>query len=151
VHPIDRFALERQSRALESRTLRARLIDRGEPTHSTLPGQAVLAQFELASGFLLVVSDDYPEEDGITFCLLADDLRVRSERAFRVPYSTFELDAIEWIDERRFVAVFRTAPPGVARRQGFRIRPRGIPLVWPELSLRDPSGWPTARARFEAG
>jgi hypothetical protein len=142
-HELDRFALERHAGAYATWPARSRLLDRGAPTRLALPGYALLHQFQVPGGFLLVLDDDCPHEEVTTFCLVSAELRVLSRRALGVPYGSFYLRAIEWIDARRFVADFG------GDRRGFVLRTRGIPYLLPRLSLRAARGWPEARMRFE--
>ena len=162
MHPIDRFALERHAGPYESWPHRTRLLDRAAPTQLKLGGYALLHQFEMAGGFLLVLDDDCPHEEITSFYLLGPDLRVLSRRWLGVPYGSFFLRAIEWIDERRFVADFsdgeQVAAEQIERssarqptwdRVGFEFRSRGIPFVRPRLGLYADPRWPAPRARFE--
>jgi len=143
MHAIERFSLERHAGPYESWPRRTRLLDAGAPTGLALPAYVLLHQFQVPCGFLLVLDDNCPHEEITTFCLLTADLRVLSRRWLGAPYATFYLDAIEWVDERRFVADFGDC------RRGFVLRSRGIPYLLPRLALRDPRCWPAARVRFE--
>ena len=156
MHAIERFSLERHAGPYESWPRRTRLLDRGAPTGVALPAYVLLHQFEVQRGFLLVLDDDCPHEEITTFCLLSADLRVLSRRWLGVPYGSWFLRAIEWIDERRFVGDFRDDPLAEPRpraectdRVGFVIRSRGIPYLRPRLGMFDARRWPAARARFE--
>jgi hypothetical protein len=162
MHAIDRFSLERHTGPYDTWPRRTLLLDRGTPTKIKLPAFVLLHQFEVPGGYLLVLDDDCPHEEITTFCLLDPHLRVHSRRWIGVPYGSFYLRAIEWIDERRFVADFDwpsddgqpKPPPKPTQwppndRLGFVIRSRGIPYLWPRLAMRDPTRWPPARLRIE--
>jgi hypothetical protein len=143
IHAIERFSLERHAGPYETWPRRTRLLDGGAPTRLALPAYALLHQFQVPCGFLLVLDDDCPNEEITTFCLLSAELRVLSRRWLGVPYGSFFLLAIEWIDARRFVADFGD------ERRGFVLRARGIPYLFPRLSMRAARGWPAAHSRFE--
>jgi hypothetical protein len=164
MHAIERFSLERHAGPYESWPRRTRLFDRGAPTQLAIPAYVLLHQFEVPGGFLLVLDDDCPHEEFTTFCLLGADLRLLSRRWLGVPYASFFLRAIEWVDERRFVADFGDEPAAATAwerarsayhgdwapaRVGFVLRSRGIPYLFPRLALRNPRRWPAACARFE--
>jgi hypothetical protein len=126
-----RFCLERHQGPYETWPLRSRLLDEGRPTRLSLPGYDLIRQYQIDAGYLLVTDYDCPFEESTNFLLLSDDLHPLSRRRLGAPYASLSLEAIEWLDEQRFVAIMH----GGHRWLG-AIRPWGIPFLLPRLRLK---------------
>ena len=90
----------------------------------------MLWQFETSGGYLLITDYDCPFEEITNFALLSTDLRLLSCRWIGVPYESFVLDAVDWLDERRFVATCG------GLWWLFTIRPFGIWYAYPRLGMK---------------
>jgi hypothetical protein len=131
MNPITRFALEEHKGPYEQWPLRSQLFLDGKPTDISLPGYALLHQFETPYGYILVTDYDCWFEEITNFALVSKDLRLLSCRWLGWMYETFFLDRIEWIDERTFIAVIYRE-----RRYRFTIRSWGIPYLRPRLKMQ---------------
>jgi hypothetical protein len=129
--PINRFTLEKHDGPYEAWPLRSRLSMDGKPTDISLPGYALLHQFEIPNGYVLVTDYDCPYEEITNFALISKQLRLQSCRWLGWMYETFLLDRIEWIDDRTFTAFF--CGNFCCR---FTVRSWGIPYIRPRLKLQ---------------
>jgi hypothetical protein len=129
--PIDRFSLEQHAGEYKDWPLRTRVLVDGEPTELFVSGYVLLHQFAVDDGYLLVTDYDCPFEEATVFALVSPDLRLLSHRTVGVAYDTFLLIGLEWTGPRELIATFN---------DGFRmrvtLRRRGIPYLWPRLSVR---------------
>ncbi len=73
---ISRFTLEQHDGPYETWPLRSRLFLDGEPTGISLPGYALLHQFETSNGYVLVTDYDCPFEEITNFILVSKQLRL---------------------------------------------------------------------------
>jgi hypothetical protein len=128
---INRFSLERHHGAYEEWPLRTRLYFDGKPTKVRVPGYSILHQFQIPLGYLLVTDCDCPFEETTSFILVSPTLRLLSFRMLFVPYGSFNLARVEWIDSATFWAVF-------FQEDYWRvtIRSWGIPFFRPRLTIR---------------
>ena len=134
--PINRFTLEKHDGPYETWPLRSRLSLDGKSTDISLPGYALLHQFETSNGYILVTDYDCPYEEITNFALISKQLHVQSCRWLGWMYETFLLDRIEWIDDRTFTAFFCG---NLCCR--LTVRSWGIPYIRPRLKLQlDRSG-----------
>ena len=129
--PVKRFALEQHEGPYEKWPLRSRLFVDGRLSGVSLPGYVLLHQFDTPCGYILVTDCDCPFEEFTYFTLLSHDLRLLSCRCLGLPYVSFLLDKIDWIDERTFIAVFDEHC-----QYHFAIRRWGIPYFRPWLKMR---------------
>jgi len=129
--PINRFTLEKHDGPYEKWPPRSRLSLDGKPTDISLPGYALLYQFETSNGYILVTDYDCPFEEITNFALISKQLRLQSCRWLGWMYETFLLERIEWIDDRTFTAFF--CGNFCCR---LTVRSWGIPYVRPRLKLQ---------------
>jgi hypothetical protein len=130
--PINRFTLERHDGPYEKWPLRSRLFLDGRPTDLSLPGYALLHQFETSDGYILLTDYDCPFEEITNFVLISKHLRLLSCRWLGGMYETFLLERIEWIDPRTFIAFIG----GSDHCWRLSIRSWGIPYIRPRLKLQ---------------
>jgi hypothetical protein len=130
--PINRFALEKHDGPYEKWPLRSRLFLDGKPTDLSLPGYALLHQFETSDGCILVTDHDCPYEEITNFVLISRHLRLLSCRWLGWMYETFLLERIEWIDARTFIAFVG----GSDHCWRLSVRSWGIPYIRPRLKLQ---------------
>jgi hypothetical protein len=128
---IARFSLEKHEGPYEKWPLRSKLFLDEKPTGIRVPGYSLIHQFEIPCGYLLVTDDDCPFEEGTNFILLSKSIRLLSWRILVVPYGSFNLDRVEWIDDSRFWAVFYEEDYWLVT-----IRPWGIPFLRPRLLVQ---------------
>jgi hypothetical protein len=100
MNAISRFTLEQHDGPYETWPLRSRLFFDGEPTGISLPGYALLHQFETSAGYVLVTDYACPFEEITNFILVSKQLRLRSCQSLGCMYASFLLERIEWIDDR---------------------------------------------------
>lgn len=128
---ITRFSLEKHQGPYAKWPLRSRLFVDGQATRIRVPGYSLIHQFEIPRGYLLVTDADCPFEETTSFILLSKSLRLLSCRMLLVPYGSFNLDRLEWIDDSRLWAVFHDEDYWLVT-----IRSWGIPFLLPRLRLR---------------
>lgn len=132
VERVDLFALERHAGPYEKWPLRTRLLVRGEPSATQVPGYELLHQFRTPQGFLLVTDWDCPFEEGTNFILLEQaTLRILARRELAVPYGSFLLDRFEWIDDQSARVTFYEDDHWL-----LTLRPKAAPLFSSRLRLR---------------
>jgi hypothetical protein len=102
MHSITRFTLEQHAGPYEKWPLWSRLLLDGERTGVSLPGYALLHQFEIPDGFVFATDCDCPFEEVTCFSFVSKQLRLLSRRWLGCMYESFLLERIEWIDERHF-------------------------------------------------
>lgn len=128
---IHRFTLEQHEGPTDKWPLYSRLLCGGEWTGVSLPGYALLHQYETPYGYIFVTDYDCPFEEITNFVLVSKRLRVLSCRWLGAMYDTFLLDGIEWVDDRTFIAtIYKDC------RWRFTIRSWGIPYIWPWLKMQ---------------
>jgi hypothetical protein len=125
-----RFSLERHAGPYENWPLRSRLLIDGEPCGVRVPGYSLLHQYALPSGYLLVTDCDCPFEEATSFVLLDRNSRLLCARTLSIPYGSYNLDKMEWIDDRHARISFQDDD-----RWSLTIREWGIPLLRPRLRL----------------
>ncbi len=126
----DRYSLERHEGPYESWPLRSRLFIDGEPTAVLIPGYSLLHQVALPSGYLLVTDFDCPFEEATSFVLLDRNSRLLCCRTLSVPYGSYNLDKMAWLDDRHARITFLDDD-----HWSLTIRNWGIPLLHPRLRL----------------
>jgi len=131
VKPIRRFSLERHQGAYDTWPTRSRLLIDGERTGLSLPGYALLHQFETSDVYLLVTDYECPCEEVTNVVLVSKKLRLQSRRWIGWMYASALLRRVEWVDERNVVAVIDDE-----RRFLFTIRSWWIPYVRPRLRMK---------------
>jgi hypothetical protein len=124
------FSLERHAGPYETWPLRSRLLIDGEPTPTRIPGYALLHQFATPSGYVLVTDCECPFEEATSFVLLDRKSQLLSCRTLSIPYGSYNLDQIEWLDDRNARLSFWDHDNWL-----LTIRPRGIPFLCPRLRL----------------
>jgi hypothetical protein len=131
----NRFALEKHAGRYESWPLKTRLLVDSTLTDVHVPGYSLLHQFSCDDGFLLITDYDCPFEEATGFTLLNADLQLAATRTLAVPYGSFLLDKIEWLDQRNLIAVFHADD-----RWKVSIAPRRFFSLRSQLSIRHLSG-----------
>jgi len=124
------FSLERHSGPYESWPLRSRLLVDGVPGSARVPGYTLLHQFAMPSGYLLVTDCECPFEEATSFVLLDKKSQLLSCRTLSIPYGSYTLDKIEWLDDHNARLTFRDHDHWL-----LTIRPWGIPFLRPRLRL----------------
>ena len=126
-----RFALESHAGPYEKWPLRSRVIVDGEPSPTVIPGYCLLDQFKIPGGYLLITDYDCPFEEATSFVLLGFSSELLSHRTLGVPYGSFNLEQIDWMDEMTAEVVFWEND-----RWLLTLRPWGIPFLRPRIHLR---------------
>ena len=139
MNAIARFALAGHQGPPELWPTASSLLMDGAPCGSSVPGRQLLAQFEIADGFLLVTNDDCPYEEEVFFVLVDRSCRVSVHKSISAPYVSYLLERIDWRDDRHCIVAFA----GVSDQWEIEIRPWGIPFVYPQLKLTRISFGPT--------
>jgi hypothetical protein len=125
-----RFSLEQHAGPYEKWPLRSRLLSDGVRSDTRIPGYVLLHQFATPSGYLLVTDCDCPFEEATSFVLLDKKSRVLSCRTLSIPYGSFNLDKLEWLDDRHARITFWDHDHWL-----LTIREWGIPYLRPRLRL----------------
>ncbi len=126
-----RFSLESHSGPYEKWPLRSRVIVDGEHSRTVIPGYSLLHQFKFEIGYLLVTDYDCPFEEATSFILLGLSNELLSHRTLAVPYGSFNLEQIDWIDEFSAEVIFWEDD-----RWLLTLRPWGIPFIRPRIHLQ---------------
>jgi hypothetical protein len=100
------FALEPHSGAYETWPATSRLVVNGVGRSAAVPGYALLHQFEIPDGFLLVTDFDCPFEEATCFTLVSKAMEVLATCSVGGMYASFLLDALSWIEARHLIATF---------------------------------------------
>lgn len=94
-----RFSLETHEGEYANWPLRSCVYLDGIPSQTHVAGYQLLHQFETPLGYLLVTDCDCPYEEATSFCLLdISTLKIVSERTLSVPYGSYLLDEISWLE-----------------------------------------------------
>jgi hypothetical protein len=101
-----RFALETHPGAYETWPGKSRLMTDGALQNVAVPGYALLHQFEIPDGYVLVTDFDCPYEEATSFILLSRGMELLAKRSFGAMYCTFLLDTLTWMDARHLCATF---------------------------------------------
>ncbi|MDE2516655.1 MAG: hypothetical protein KGL12_11565 [Rhodospirillales bacterium] len=109
--------------AAPNRVPRARLIFDGQPSGQVLDGACLEAEFAVAAGHLLFVTDDVPFEEGLRLHLIAADGRLLDTRSLHQAYASPMLRDVRRIAADRFH--FRFLGPAL-----MEIRVRERPCRW---------------------
>ena len=125
-----RFSLEQHAGPYESWPLRSRLFVDGQACGVHVPGYKLLHQVALPSGNLLVTDFDCPFEEATSFVLLDRNSRLMCTRTLSIPYGSYKLDKMDWVDDRHARISFQDND-----RWSLTIRDWGIPLLRPRLRL----------------
>jgi hypothetical protein len=128
--PLTEFSLETHAGPYESWPLKSRLLRNGQPTRLLLWGHQLLYQFRTENGFLFITDDDCMFEEITHFTLCDSNLRRLSVRFLGAPYTSFLLHRVEWLDPKRFLAIFDEYCQYL-----LTIRSWGIPWLRPRLKL----------------
>lgn len=107
----------------------------GKPSLTVLPGQEIIRQYEVESGFLLLTDYDSPYEEITHAVLLDKSFQIVCSRQIGhnfMPWTTFLLDGTEWLDPGRLLVHSSTTHSSFE----IRIRSRGLARIWPRLSIR---------------
>ena len=128
---ISRFSLERHGGPYESWPLTSRLIRDGVVSDARVAGYALLHQFELPEGYLLVSDYECPYEERTVFTLLDPGLRVLSSRGVGRMYDSFLLTRAEPSGTSALIAAFANG-----EEVRVSVRSWGIPLLRPRLEVR---------------
>jgi hypothetical protein len=104
---INSFSLQAHNGEYNTWPLQTLLIKNAAPTQAYLPGYQLLHQFQLSSGeFLLITDWDCPFEEATEVLLLSTDLALIARHTFAVPYGSFNLEAIQVIDDANLKLTF---------------------------------------------
>lgn len=103
----------------------------GELTRTRIPGYCLLHQFKTQFGYLLITDFDCPFEEATSFSLLSFSNQLLSHHTLGVPYGSFNLERIDWIDETSAKVVFYEKDQWL-----LTLRPRRIPFIWSRIQLR---------------
>ena len=99
---LDRFALQAHSDEYASWSAYSPLIIDGVLSTTKIRGYQLLHQFDTPLGFLLITDEDCPYEEATSFTLLdRHSFKRLSERTLAVPYGSFSLEDIAWLDHYR--------------------------------------------------
>lgn len=129
--PIHRFSLEKHAGEYKHWPLLTRVLADGRPADLRIPGYVLLHQFEMDDGYLLVTDYDCPFEEATVFVLVSRGMRTLARRTVGVMYDSVVLTGLEWASPRELVATFNDGVP-----MRVTIRRRGIPYLWPRISIR---------------
>ena len=110
---------------------RTRLFENGKEIGIRVPGYNLLHQFELKESYLLITDDDCPFEEGTNFILISKAKKILAYQILFVPYGSFNLESVEWIDEQHLRVVFYENDHWM-----LTIRPWGIPYLRSRLKLK---------------
>jgi hypothetical protein len=124
------FSLERHEGPYETWPLRTRLLIDGVPSATRVPGYALLHQFATPGGYVLVTDCECPFEEATSCVLLDKKSQLLSSRTLSIPYGSYQLETIEWLDDHNARLTFRDHDHWL-----LTIRPWGIPLLRPRLRL----------------
>ena len=90
---IDKFSLETHPGAYECWPKCSRLFFNGVETGTRLPGYLIEAQYQCATGYLIITSQDCPFEESNDFFLLTPEFLVLTHKELMVPFQSFLLHA----------------------------------------------------------
>lgn len=129
--PITEFALERSDESNGSVQEHSKLLRHGIDTGTRLEGVELLYQIECDIGFLFIVDFDCPFEESIHFIYVNRDLKVVSSRIFGAPYTSCWISSLTFLQNGTIQFVLNDHSVW-----NLKIRPWGIPVVFPQLSFR---------------
>ena len=105
--PITLFSLQTHTGDYQKWPLKTLLLKNATPTQAHLPGYQILHQFQLNSGEYLLITDwDCPFEEATEMLLLSAELALIARHSFGVPYGSFNLEALQVIDDANLTLTF---------------------------------------------
>ena len=105
--PITLFSLQTHTGDYQKWPLKTLLLKNATPTQAHLPGYQILHQFQLNSGEYLLITDwDCPFEEATEMLLLSAELALIARHSFSVPYGSFNLEALQVIDDANLTLTF---------------------------------------------
>lgn len=104
---INSFSLQTHTGEYNTWPLKTLLLKNAAPTQAYLPGYQILHQFQLSSGEYLLIADwDCPFEEATEVLLLSAELAIIARHSFGVPYGSFNLEALQVIDDANLTLTF---------------------------------------------